>query len=34
MGEDTKVIITEYDLPRADGQPHDAVSDAQGMVWY
>ena len=33
-GEDTKVIITEYDLPRADGQPHDAVSDAQGMVWY
>jgi virginiamycin B lyase len=33
-GEDTKVIITEYDLPRADGEPHDAVSDSQGMVWY
>jgi virginiamycin B lyase len=33
-GEDTKVIITEYDLPRVDAQPHDAVSDAQGMVWY
>lgn len=33
-GEDTKVIITEYDLPRADAEPHDAVSDPQGMVWY
>jgi hypothetical protein len=33
-GEDTKVIITEYDLPRTDGEPHDAVSDSQGMVWY
>ncbi|MGH9681670.1 MAG: carboxypeptidase regulatory-like domain-containing protein, partial [Candidatus Acidiferrales bacterium] len=33
-GADTKVIITEYDLPRADAEPHDAVSDSQGMVWY
>ena len=33
-GEDTKVIITEYDLPRADAEPHDAVSDGTGMVWY
>lgn len=33
-GEDTKVVITEYDLPRADAQPHDAVSDAEGIVWY
>jgi virginiamycin B lyase len=33
-GEDTKVIITEYDLPRADAEPHDAVSDSQGLVWY
>jgi streptogramin lyase len=33
-GEDTKVVITEYDLPRVDAQPHDAVSDAEGMVWY
>jgi streptogramin lyase len=33
-GEDTKVIITEYDLPRADAQPHDTVSDSQGLVWY
>lgn len=33
-GDDTKVIITEYDLPRADSEPHDAVSDAEGMMWY
>ena len=33
-GEDTKVIITEYDLPRADAQPHDTVSDSEGLVWY
>jgi streptogramin lyase len=33
-GEDTKVVITEYDLPRADAEPHDAVSDSEGMVWY
>jgi virginiamycin B lyase len=33
-GEDTKVVITEYDLPRQDAQPHDVVSDAEGMVWY
>jgi streptogramin lyase len=33
-GEDTKVIITEYDLPRSDAEPHDAVSDSEGMVWY
>jgi virginiamycin B lyase len=33
-GEDTKVVVTEYDLPRADAQPHDAVSDADGIVWY
>jgi virginiamycin B lyase len=33
-GEDTKVIITEYDLPRQGAEPHDAVADAHGMVWY
>jgi virginiamycin B lyase len=33
-GEDTRVIVTEYDLPRPDSQPHDAVIDAEGMVWY
>ena len=33
-GAATKVIITEYDLPRSDAQPHDAVIDSQGMIWY
>ena len=33
-GKATKVIITEYDLPRPEAMPHDAVVDAQGMVWY
>lgn len=34
QGEDTNVIVTEYDLPRNDAEPHDAVVDAEGMVWY
>lgn len=33
-GKGTKVIITEYDLPRPEAMPHDAMIDAQGMVWY
>jgi virginiamycin B lyase len=33
-GESTKVIITEYDLPRTDSIPHDAAVDANGMIWY
>ena len=33
-GEDTKVIVTEYDLPRPDSQPHDVVMGAAGMAWY
>jgi len=33
-GKATKVIITEYDLPRFDAEPHDAVMDSEGMVWY
>src|SRR2546427_12432888 len=33
-GKATKVIITEYDLPRPEAMPHDAAIDAQGMVWY
>ena len=33
-GEATKVIYTEYDLPRSEAQPHDAVPDSDGMVWY
>jgi len=33
-GKATQVIITEYDLPRPEAMPHDAVVDAEGMVWY
>ena len=33
-GRATRVIITEYDLPRKEIQPHDVVVDAEGMVWY
>jgi virginiamycin B lyase len=33
-GKGTKVIITEYDLPRAEALPHDAIVDEESMVWY
>jgi streptogramin lyase len=33
-GKATKVIITEYDLPRKEAQPHDVVIDADGHAWY
>jgi streptogramin lyase len=33
-GDETRVIITEYDLPRRSTQPHDATVDAEGMVWF
>jgi len=33
-GKATRVVITQYDLPRADSMPHDAVVDKEGMVWY
>jgi streptogramin lyase len=33
-GKGAKVIITEYDLPRPEALPHDAMVDAQGNVWY
>lgn len=33
-GNATRVIITEYDLPRPETLPHDAAADADGMVWY
>ncbi|MBI3939679.1 MAG: carboxypeptidase regulatory-like domain-containing protein [Acidobacteria bacterium] len=33
-GRATRVIITEYDLPRPDGEPHDVMTDSTGMVWY
>jgi streptogramin lyase len=33
-GAATRVIITEYDLPRRESQPHDASVAPDGMVWY
>jgi streptogramin lyase len=33
-GTATKVIITEYDLPRKEALPHDVVVDADGKAWY
>ncbi len=33
-GAATKVIYTEYDLPRKETQPHDVIVDQDGMVWY
>ena len=33
-GKATRVIVTEYDLPRKETLPHDAVADSQGNVWY
>ena len=33
-GEATRVVYTEYDLPRPETQPHDAIPDSDGMVWY
>ena len=33
-GKATRVIITEYDLPRKEAQPHDVVVDADGHVWH
>src|SRR5206468_9337760 len=29
-GKATRVVITEYDLPRPETLPHDAVADSQG----
>jgi virginiamycin B lyase len=33
-GRDTRVIITEYDLPRREDQNHDAIVDRDGTVWF
>ena len=30
----TRVIYTEYDLPKRTRQPHDVIVDSTGMVWY
>jgi virginiamycin B lyase len=33
-GRATRVIITEYDLPRETVEPHDVIVDADGIAWY
>src|SRR5262249_22886671 len=33
-GRATRVIITEYDLPRPTIEPHDVVLDKDGNAWY
>src|SRR5579864_2065884 len=33
-GRGTRMIVTEYDLPRRIIEPHDAILDSDGMVWY
>ncbi len=33
-GRGTKVLITEYDLPRTTIEPHDVILDNKGTVWY
>lgn len=33
-GAATRVVYTQYDLPRRDTQPHDVIVDRDGMVWY
>jgi virginiamycin B lyase len=33
-GPATRVIYTEYDLPRETIEPHDVIVDRKGMVWF
>jgi virginiamycin B lyase len=33
-GLSTRVVITEYELPRKTIEPHDVVVDADGIVWF
>jgi streptogramin lyase len=33
-GAATRVVYTEYDLPRETISPHDVIVDGSGMVWY
>ena len=33
-GRATHVVVTEYDLPRKEIQPHDVIVDKDGMVWF
>jgi streptogramin lyase len=33
-GKGTRVVITEYDLPRKPLLPHDVIVDGDGIVWF
>jgi streptogramin lyase len=33
-GDATRVIVTQYDMPRKDTVPHDSDVDSKGNVWY
>ena len=33
-GRSTRVVITEYDLPRPTAMPHDVILDADGAAWF
>ena len=33
-GRATRVVVTEYDLPRPLAQPHDVIVDPEGYAWY
>ncbi len=33
-GKSTRVIITQYDMPRPDTVPHDLDIDSSGTIWY
>ena len=33
-GPATRVIVTQYDMPRKDTVPHDSDVDSKGNVWY
>lgn len=33
-GKATRVVITEWDLPRRETQAHDVILDADGVPWY
>jgi len=33
-GRSTRVVITQYDLPRPTAMPHDVILDKDGTAWY
>jgi virginiamycin B lyase len=33
-GDSTRVIVTEYNMPRSTIEPHDILRDKEGNVWY